>query len=355
MNYCIFRNINNCKCCYFKAKKNYCNLHSNNRNIIYEIINEAIGIKHIKTSQDIYQIFSYIYNNPDIYTKELIFKKILTTLFINFLYLKKIYPESNSIDEVFNLNMNTYNIAKKLADDNYNQLTKIKQAMYKFIIKPHIYNPDLNYTNSNDPFTFDLIEDIPIKERFVFIDNDNYYCFKANEFKYFISTNGNWNPYTKRPINPKIVRNLNIYITYYKLDSKTENQWNTINQAYTDVSQILEKMGFYNNTEWFLKLTSKQIKNVIKLFKLLTNDSSYFLNINDDNIFYDFAKDTIKLFENGNENFLLCCNYMKCLGMYSSDFYNSLPEWLSDIQTPIIIDNNNRNYEIVYLINVIDG
>jgi virulence-associated protein VapD len=227
--------------------------------------------------------------------------------------------------------------------------------MYKFIIKPHIYNPDLIYTNPNDPFTFDLIEDIPIKERFIFNDNDNYYCFKANEFKYFISTNGNWNPYTKRPINPKIVRNLNIYINYYDLNLKKENQWNSINQAYTDVSQILEKMGFYNNTEWFLKLTSKQIKNVIKLFKLISSECDYFSNLNEESIFYDFAKDTIKIFENGNENFLLCCNYMKCLGMYSSDFYNSLPDWLSDIQTPIIINNNNRNYELVYLINVIDG
>ena len=42
MNYCIYRNINNCKSCNFKAKKNYCNLHNNNRNIIYEIINNSI-------------------------------------------------------------------------------------------------------------------------------------------------------------------------------------------------------------------------------------------------------------------------------------------------------------------------
>ena len=46
---------------------------------------------------------------------------------------------------------------------------------------------------------------------------------------------------------------------------------------------------------------------------------------------------------------------MKCLGIHSTEFYNSLPEWLSDIENPIIINNNNRNYEIVYLINIIDG
>ena len=355
MNYCIYRNINNCKSCNFKAKKNYCNLHNNNRNIIYEIINNSIGTKQIKTSQDIYQIFSYIYDNQDIYIKELLFKKLLLSLFIKKNYLYTIYPGIYSIDEIFNLNLNTYNINKEFAKDNYSKLQKIKRAIYRFIIKSHIYNPKLTYINSTDPFTFDPIEEIPIKERFIFNDDGNYYCFKANEFNYFISTNSNWNPYTKTQLSFKIIRNLNIFINYFNLNIKINNIWTSINQAYTDVSQSLEKLGFYNNTEWFLKLTSRQIKNIIKFFKLISRNNDYFLNITEETIFYDFAKDTIRLFENGNSNFLLCCNYMKSLGVYSNDFYRSLPEWLSDIQTSILFDNSNRNYEIVYLINVIDG
>ena len=62
----------------------------------------------------------------------------------------------------------------------------------------------------------------------------------------------------------------------------------------------------------FLKITSGQIKNIVRLFKIIsaTNDESIdFLNdINDDTIFYDFARETIKLFENGNSHFLLCCD-----------------------------------------------
>jgi hypothetical protein len=364
MNFCIYRNINTSTCCCFKAKtkNNYCNIHINNKNIVYEIIYNAIGTKQIKTDKQIYKIFEYIYNNPMIYTKELIFNKIIDTIFINNAYIKLIYPylKDLNINNIFKLNMNTYQINKELEKDNYKALKVIKNSFYSFIIKPHKYNPDINYINSNDPFTFDDINDIPMKHRFIFSDdNDNYYCFKANEFKYFISTNGNWNPYTKHEINPRIIRNLFIYINYYNLETNYNNEWTTVNQAYTDVSQSIEKIGFYTNTEWFLKLTSKQIKNIIRLFKIISQNISndYFTNLLNDetSIFFDFAKETIRLFENGNSSFLLCCNYMKALGIYSTDFYNSLPEWISDIETPIIIDNHNRNYEIVYLINVIDG
>jgi len=264
--------------------------------------------------------------------------------------LKIIYDGISDIDEIYKLNMNTYKLNEKLKKDNYRKLKIIKRIIQYFTIKSHIYKSDINYINTNDPFTFDLIEDIPIKERFIFNENENYYCFKVNEFKYFISTNGNWNPYTKKTLSYRTTRNVFIYIDYYNLENKIDSKWSSINQAYTDVSQSLEKIGFYTNMEWFLKLTSKQIKGVIKLFRLISNNLDYFININDTTIFYDFAEEIIKLFENGNSNFLLCFNFMKSLGMYSTDFYNSLPSWLSEIENPIILNNyNHRNYELVYL------
>ena len=133
MNICIFRNVNNCRCCNFKAKNNYCNLHINNRNIIYEIIYNAIGSNQIKTNKEIYQIFNYIYNNETIYTKELIFKKILTTLFIKPKYLRNIYPNLNNINEIFNLNLNTYTINKKLEKNNFKALRIIKKTIRRII------------------------------------------------------------------------------------------------------------------------------------------------------------------------------------------------------------------------------
>ena len=77
---CIFRFINSGNCCHFKSNKNYCNIHSNNRNIVYEIIFNAIGNNPIKSSYDIYLIFKYIHDNPNIYVKKLIFMKIFVIL-----------------------------------------------------------------------------------------------------------------------------------------------------------------------------------------------------------------------------------------------------------------------------------
>jgi len=45
---------------------------------------------------------------------------------------------------------------------------------------------------------------------------------------------------------------------------------------------------------------------------------------------------------------------MKAIGVYSNDFFNSLPEWLSDIESPIII-NNYYSRDLVYLINIIES
>ena len=52
VNSCIYRHINNGRCCCFKTKDTYCKLHANNRNIIYEIINNAIDNKQLITSND---------------------------------------------------------------------------------------------------------------------------------------------------------------------------------------------------------------------------------------------------------------------------------------------------------------
>jgi hypothetical protein len=58
---------------------------------------------------------------------------------------------------------------------------------------------------------------------------------------------------------------------------------------------------------------------------------------------------------------------MKSISIYNNDFYNSLPQWLIDIETPIIIINpnineniirrriNNLNSNLVYLINIIEN
>ena len=122
--------------------------------------------------------------------------------------------------------------------------------------------------------------------------------------------------------------------------------------------------------QWFLKLSKIQIRNIIRLFRVISlrnnnnNHEEYFRDLlllifdnnnNEDEIYYSFARNIIKIFENGDSNFLLCCNFMKSVGVYSNDFYNSLPEWLSDIESPIIINSNSLTQNLVYLINIIEN
>jgi len=353
---CKYRHLNSCYSCNFKSKNEYCKLHINNRNYIYDIIYNSIGVLPIKSSNEIFKIFSYIYENP-ILTKELIFKKVLSTIinkkqiFINLYSIQKFNKMNikSIIDEIYNINYNSYYYIQ----NHKNKLEIIKRTIQKFLIRNHIYKEGLEITNENDPFTFDKINEVKNKERFIYNDGSNIYFFKAIELKYFLDTNGNWNPYTKKEISNEIINKLDLFIKYNKLIHKNRNDrfnWLSVNQAFTDVSQIIEKMGFYNNSEWFIKLSPKQIKNTIHLFNVMSssNNEAYFINIDDNNIYYDFAKEIIRLFENGNSNFLSCCIFMKSISVYSSDFYNSLPEWISDIETPLIIIENSNLFYILW-------
>jgi hypothetical protein len=366
MNLCIYRQHNSCTQCHFISKTdNYCSIHSNNYNIIYKIINDAIGRNEINI-REIYKIFKYIYNNDKIFTKEYIFKACLKTLYSNLYYLKSVFNKYFRLDNnnndiihmIYLINLNTYNIDK----------SKKHKILYRFfitnIIKKHKYNPNIILNNNEDPFTLDNINELNKNELFIYSENnETNYFFIATELKYFIDTNGGWNPYTKQELSETTIRNLNYFIKYFKLNKKNKlnkYEWSSIHQAFTDVSQIIEKIGFYNDTKWLLKLTSNQIKNIIKTFKLVSREyngnENYYINITDNNIFYDFARETIKLFENGNDNFVLCCNFIKSIALYSDDFYNNIPEWMSDIETPniITIPLNARSANINNFLNTID-
>ena len=360
MSLCIFRLPNTGSSCCFNSKyTNYCSIHINNYNSIYEIINNAIGNNEINRNE-IYNIFKYIYDNKYIYTKEFIFKGCLKTLFSNYYYLDemmKINDYENIIDKTYLLNLNTYKIEK----NHYNSFKIIYKFFINNIIKKYKYNPEIKYNNNSDPFTLDDIDDLNKNELFIYTENnESNYFFIATELKYFIDTNGSWNPYTKQEFKPELIRNLIYFIEKNKINKKksiNKYEWNTIQQAFTDVSQIIEKVGFYNDPGWLLKLTSKQIRNIIKTFKLVSRENNesekYFININDNTIFYDFAREIIKIFENGNDRFILCCNFIKSIALYSDDYYNNIPEWMSDIEMPmttLIPISIFNSPEILYLL-----
>lgn len=369
MNLCIYRDCNSCNSCenYIHNNNKYCYSHIFYKNYLYEIIDFAINRRVIKNNNDIYDIYKYIYNNPNIYTKEFIFKGCLKILFSKKIYLLNLYlylfkNENNLIDNIYKINKNTYEIEK----NNYNKYLIIHRLFIKKLLKEHYFNSNLKINNDTDPFTLENINDLNKNELFIYKENkDNIYFFIANELKYFIETNGNWNPYTKQEIPDNIIRNLDYFIRINKLNKKkslNKYEWSSIPQAFTDVSKVMEKIGFYNDVKWFLKFTSNQIKNIIKSYKIISRDcenNNYFININDNNIFYDFAREIILLFENGNDNFNLCCYFIKAISLYSEDFYNNIPDWMSDIETNniITIPLNNlfvSNMDILYFLNIIN-
>lgn len=372
MNLCIYRGCNSCDSCenFIHNNYKYCYSHIFYKNYLYEIIDYAINRREVKSNNDIYDIYRYIYDNPDIYTKEFIFKGCLKVLFSKKEYLLNLFSffENNLvnningiIDIIFKLNKNTYEIEK----NNYRNYLIIYRLFMKKLINKNYYDETIKLNNIEDPFTLENINDLNKNELFIYEENkDNTYFFIANELKYFIETNGNWNPYTKQEIPINIIRNLNYFIKINKLnDNKVLNkyEWSSIPQAFTDVSKIMEKIGFYNDVKWFLKFTSNQIKNIIKSYKIITREcenNNFFNNMNDNSIFYDFAREIILLFENGNDNFNLCCYFIKAISLYSEDFYNNIPEWMGDVQTnnliSIPVNNLFSNIDILYFINIIN-
>ena len=121
----------------------------------------------------------------------------------------------------------------------------------------------------------------------------------------------------------------------------------------------MEKLGFYNNILWFLKLKFNNIINIINIYKDLTSDidieNNYFnedllLILNNNNYVNVFANEIINLFKNGNEHFILCCNFVKALALVSNDFYDNLPDWISNINSTtnmtIFFDTNFEPIEI---------
>ena len=365
---CVFRKSNSCIKCKnisLQDDSNYCKLHIKNYNINFNILNNFLGSKKNLELYDIYPLLVYIYsnnNNNDVNYEtfiniiEYIYLnkyKVLTIINSDLCYYKKDsflikYNKQNVINYIHKLLYNTYLISidkKKL-----NCVKKIQKNILKFLIKKLQINYDNEIPQNNeDPFTYDLITDIPNNIKFSYKDiSGHLYTFNCIELDYFIKKMGAWNPYTKEVFSEDIINKLNKFINYNRFQRKSlENSytWNTPLQAYTEVSQILEKIGFYNNVEWFMKISYNDIKNIIHRYKYITtgieNSNLYFNHsIRKQFYIYDFSKNIIELFKDGNDHYLLCCKFIKAISIYSDDFYNNLSPWLLYLDENIDTDYN---------------
>jgi hypothetical protein len=220
------------------------------------------------------------------------------------------------------------------------------------------------YLNDDDVFSLQSINSIHPRKLFTIKDIKGVYAFDIVELEYFVRKclNDNvapYNPYTREAFGDKIIWRLNKQMQYNNIIKKSDDcRWTTDMNAYTDLSIEIERRGFYNNPEWFKKMTQKDFLKCIKLFRDFSSNveesKGYFVNISDGTggaggaslaFTYDFCKEGIRMFNECNDDlYILCCNFMKSLALCSNDFYNNIPEWLSTYETTSYISNNLTSY-----------
>lgn len=373
---CIFRNLYGCGTrCKNKATSliRYCNRHRGNDHYIFEVLDACFpDIKHSLKCTDIYTLFTFIQTNDtydidEIYGKTLnnsdICKRDLFRIIIDYLYsktklkrivhssyyIKKTYMNKNNIINIlYNISYNTFKISK----NNIAKICKIQRCFRRFLYKKIVKYNHCKSENDTDPFTFDDIDEIPFNKKYGFKDAYNHiYIFNAVEFYYFIETNGLWNPYTRDKLPSYIKNHLKLLIKYNGLNEKNKIQrWITPLHAYTEVSQLMEKVGFYNNVTWFNDLTYIKCCKIIRIYRDLCTElpeSRQFFpmsfELTKDGYVFEFCKEIISMFENADNHYLVCCNFMKALALNMDKFYHNLPTWLLDIESNINIENDTND------------
>lgn len=362
---CIFRRLYGEGACCNKLTNNtdpYCNRHKNKQNYIFEIMAASLKNNKIQSDSDLYEILKYIYtndtykdsvieNNPN-YKKELFLtivcyllsKHNLMLVLYRLIFLNgqtTKYKKRNTLTTIHDIFFNTFQFSKD--DSKLNHLIRIQRFSRRHLYRKIIRYNNCPSENTEDPFTFDGIHEIPINQKFSYKDENNHiYIFDAIEFEYFVRENGTWNPYTKSSIPEYIINQLYLLIQYngLSLKNKHECKWTTPLHAYTEVSQLMEKQGFYNNVEWFTKFTYNTCKKIINVYRDISanvvNSHQYFpinFEMNKNNYVFDFCKEIINLFKNADDHYLLCCNFMKALAINSDEFYNNTPIWLMNIDS----------------------
>jgi len=361
---CIYRKKKCFRLCNKKTIKNtfFCcyHIHSKKKHlckIFYNIFEDKYALK----SNDIYKIYKYIYedlsNDNDVFINILFIDLLKMIPIIKLSNIYENYIDNNNLiintnnkntiyDKIYLLNYNTYKFSNKC---NINIL-KYFQNIVKYKLLCIQDSSNCNFLNDEDLFTTENINNIDADMLFTIKDIKGTYAFNIVELDFFIRKclNDNvvpYNPYTREALHDKTIWRLNMKMKYHNIAKrKDECLWTTEMNAFTDLSIEIERRGFYNNPEWFKKMSKNDLLKCIKLFRDFSSNVEeskiYFLNINDDTFTYDFCKESIKMFNECKDDlYILCCNYMKSIALCSNDFYSNLPEWLSTYETTSYISN----------------
>lgn len=359
MQRCIFRYIYNdgarCTAEQMAEDCKYCKKHKSKNNYIFDLMDAALSKNNVDNEQALYEIFRYIYDNDlqmdDNHKKKLFFaivayllsKKTLITILYKTICLngknnmqadsfqKK--TKRNVITFVHEILMNTYNLSKSAHD----QICKIQRFARRHIYRKLTQYNSMPCENTEDPFTYDSIEEIPADHKFGYKDsNGHIYIFNTVEFEYYLRSNTSpCNPYTKEELPQYVVNRLYLLMQYNKLKQKQDDEfkWQTTLQAYTDLSQAMERAGFYTSVEWFEKITFNTCKAIISSYKRMSNNNSYFgssFEMSNHSYVFDFCKVAIGLFKDADDHYLLCCNFVKALAAHVHEFKSNMPTWLLD-------------------------
>jgi hypothetical protein len=308
---------------------------------------------------DIYTIYKYIVDSTeqsdDVFINILFIDllKMIPAGKLSNIYKNYINKDSITKNELYNqiylLNYKTHTFNNKCNVNNLIEFQNI--AKYKMLCAREGVNS--NFLNDDDLFTTASITDIHPTRLFTIKDAKGTYGFDIVELEYFVrkclaDNVAPYNPYTRETLDEKIIWRLNMKLKYHNIaKKKDECIWTTDMNAYTDLSIEIEKRGFYNNPEWFKNMSRTDFLKCIKLFRDFSSNveesKKYLINISEDRFTYDFCEESIKLFNECNDDlYILCCNYMKSLALCSNEFYNNIPDWLSTYETPSYISNVNN-------------
>jgi len=365
---CIFRYqyCNGAKCnSLCKNVSKYCHKHANKNDETFEFMEDILHDKKIVNISDMYSIFQYIYQLDITSDKKDIFLKIMSYLMSRMAIISMIYAvvyfdatkykKKAAISYLYDLFCNTHSMSKSYDKE----VIKIQKFLRRHLIRKIRACDEMVSENTEDPFTFDTISEIPDEYKFGYTDSKGHvYIFNAVEFEYFIRQQGAWNPYTKEDLPDHVIRRLYILINHHKLLLKDENdcKWQTALQAYTEVSQVMEKAGFYTSVEWFTKLSYTDCKSIVHMYRVvcknITGGNMYFptaFEFNQNTYVYDLCKEIINLFKDSDDHYILCCNFIKTLAMYNKDFYNNMPSWLFNMDVPSVPRLPESNLMIMYV------
>lgn len=328
----------------------FCMKHKNAVKQIYEIFYEALGRNEKVGVYDIYKIFKYIWN-AEIDTenaaeiKKKLFIEVIKKLPKGLIQDASGRRTKEIYERLYELNKKTY----EFGDENALKLQKYMKQW--FVKKVQEYDREA-IINKEDPFTYDDIDEIDKTRLFVY----GAYAFDAVDLAYFVDKCEKddvvvYNPFTREEMDSRSLCRLKMFMNYNGLTKKSEHVWQTEGQAFTDLSMEIEKQGFYNSPDWFMKMDKKTLIKVVKLFKDFSADvrasHGYFLEFKKDSFVFDFCREGMRMFSECKDDlYILCCNFMKALAMYSRDFYLNMPEWLASMNTSSRISNYSQRFNM---------